>query len=386
MLPGQAQMPREEERLPIDDIPAETIKQEAIKMLPTREEAFLSEIHTSDVSDDFKEDLKAYVEGDFGKLAHILYPNIKERLVDPDFRKVVVGELREEDKLEIRKQMLDKLAQMKDRVLAERIRTYVNVEKVQKGLLTETDRTLLQTRSDLKRTNERVGKLEESALKDGLTGLWNRRVFDDSIDAVVDRVARKKAAIEKAIEDSKEFDSPADAALEVEKSRSAFLVMIDIDHFKQVNDTYGHQAGDFVLMELAKLLQSSGRKSEKPFRYGGEEFAIIADGVSYDEMVVMADRIREKVENHEFIYDDQKIDITISLGVAGLEDLGTGADAVLNDIARKSPVERFKRLADAALYHAKASGRNAVTRADDPDFLEHLRRKVSEVEAEQTQE
>jgi diguanylate cyclase (GGDEF)-like protein len=366
MIPSQGQGSEGDEKLSLDDIPAEIIKEEEMKMLPGREEAFLSEIDGMDVESDLKDELKAFVRGDYGRLAYHLYPNLKGKVDDPKLRAMIVGELTLKDKHKINVKMLEMLSELKDPVLVERIKTYVTVEKVHKAALSDADDDLVRTDDDLRDANVRIKRLQESASKDGLTGLWNRRVFDESIVSVVDRVTRKKEAIEKAIEAAKEAEVSVDAVLEIEKSRSAFLVMIDIDHFKQVNDTYGHQAGDFVLMELAKLLQQGNRKSEKPFRYGGEEFAIIADGIDYNGMEIMANRIREKVAEHDFIYDGKKIDITISLGVAGLADLGDGADA--------------------ALYHAKESGRNVVTRADDSAFLDHLKRKVSEVELEQTQE
>jgi len=341
MVPGQAQMLLEEERAldtPIlSDIPNTALgeENESRRMLPSREDAFISEIEGTDVEPDLRDELKAFVRGNYGGLAYHLYPNLKDKVDDPKLRALIMGELTLKDKHKINVIMLEKVSGLKDPVLAERLKTYVTVEKAHKAALSDAA-------DDYK-------KLEKSALKDPLTGLWNRGVFDESIEAVVDRVTRNQAAMENARQ-AKDIEKIRE---EGEKGRSAFLVMIDIDHFKQVNDTYGHQGGDYVLKELASLLMGSGRKSEKPFRYGGEEFAIIADGFSYDEMVVMADRIRKKVEGHNFMYDGQKINVTISLGVAGLDDLGEGADAILNNLAVKSPVERFTRLADAALYHAK---------------------------------
>ncbi|WP_457678892.1 diguanylate cyclase [Thermovibrio sp.] len=124
------------------------------------------------------------------------------------------------------------------------------------------------------------------------------------------------------------------------------LLMIDIDNFKKINDTYGHQAGDFVLRELAKLLKSQLRARDIIARYGGEEFAILLPGVNFSQAIRIAERLRGAVEKHLFKYGDLVIPLTVSVGVALMRE---GLDET-------SLVEK----ADKALYLAKRSGKNRV--------------------------
>ncbi len=125
------------------------------------------------------------------------------------------------------------------------------------------------------------------------------------------------------------------------------VLMIDIDHFKTVNDTHGHQTGDFVLKELASLMTSLKRKEENIGRYGGEEFYGICRG-SLQCGVEFAERIRRNVENHLFSHNGTDISITISAGVASTEDTAQNS---MNDLLA---------LADKRLYQAKHQGRNKV--------------------------
>ncbi len=125
------------------------------------------------------------------------------------------------------------------------------------------------------------------------------------------------------------------------------VLMIDIDHFKSVNDTHGHQTGDFILKEIASLMMSLKRKEEDIGRYGGEEFYGICRG-DIRCGVGFAERIRHNVENHPFTHNDADIPISISVGVASTED-----------IAQSSMTDLFA-LADKRLYQAKHQGRNRV--------------------------
>jgi len=123
------------------------------------------------------------------------------------------------------------------------------------------------------------------------------------------------------------------------------LVMIDIDHFKQVNDTYGHPAGDELLAQMANKIKTSIRGDDNVARFGGEEFAIVLYKTSNEQTKVLIERIREAIENTEFSYQDKIIKITISYGIAQLSD-------ELNE--EKLWIEA----ADKALYQAKKLGRN----------------------------
>lgn len=131
------------------------------------------------------------------------------------------------------------------------------------------------------------------------------------------------------------------------------LVLFDIDNFKKVNDTYGHDGGDYVLAELAKTVKNSGLR-ERDFvgRYGGEEFLVILSSAGLQQAGEVADRIRKNIEAHVFQYEGKKIPITISIGVASL-----GKEY-------PSSIDLYKA-ADKALYESKHNGKNRVTLAKE---------------------
>ena len=162
---------------------------------------------------------------------------------------------------------------------------------------------------------------EENALTDELTRLPNRRYMAQRFLQEMQRARRYHKGL-------------------------AF-VMIDIDHFKQVNDTYGHLAGDQVLAELAKILNAAKRESDVAARYGGEEFALILHETDPEGAKVLAERIRSGVEEATFPGD---LKLTISIGVAATDD-----EAQFSSLMEK---------ADEALYEAKEGGRNRVVLAD----------------------
>nr|WP_321268503.1 diguanylate cyclase [uncultured Sulfurimonas sp.] len=150
---------------------------------------------------------------------------------------------------------------------------------------------------------------------DKLTGILNRRKLDEFLDYEVESANRYK--------------------------QNLSLIIIDIDHFKEVNDTYGHQVGDFVLSQTTKIISSLIRKSDIFGRFGGEEFLIIAPYSSKEESFILAEKLREKISNYNFKEVGYK---TISLGIAQLEE--------------NEDVKSLVKNADTALYEAKNSGRN----------------------------
>ncbi len=160
------------------------------------------------------------------------------------------------------------------------------------------------------------------SIKDGLTGIFNRHYFDTHIKQMV-----KKA------NDSK---------------RPLCLLMCDIDHFKQVNDTYGHQAGDIVLKTITNVLKNIFRVTDLIARYGGEEFAVLLNDITIDEAMYVAERVRTRVESIEFKVKTQEAPIkrTISVGVTEYKIGETISD--------------FIGRADQALYQGKEQGRNRV--------------------------
>jgi diguanylate cyclase (GGDEF)-like protein len=162
-------------------------------------------------------------------------------------------------------------------------------------------------------------ELKIASRVDGLTGLYNRRYWQERFEDVFKLCKRR--------------DKPSTA------------MMLDIDHFKRINDTYGHQAGDKVIKMLAQLIQRCVRETDLAGRYGGEEFAIILTDSKVESAAVVAERIRQLAQRLEVEHEGQTIRFTISIGLAQFERDFKGSMAWLE-------------LADQALYEAKENGRN----------------------------
>jgi two-component system cell cycle response regulator len=147
------------------------------------------------------------------------------------------------------------------------------------------------------------------------------------------------------------FNNAAD--LEVKKSKLTgtplSLIIFDFDHFKKLNDTYGHDAGDYVLKNGAQLIRLEGlREHDILARYGGEEFVILLPRTNIKHAFEVAERVRKMIFNHNFVYDNKKLPVSVSVGIS---DFRPGVE---------TGVDLFKR-ADSALYQSKESGRNKVT-------------------------
>jgi diguanylate cyclase (GGDEF)-like protein len=201
---------------------------------------------------------------------------------------------------------------------------------IQRLAASETNAAEMQGRIDfLERDNldlmvkNRV--LSEISARDALTGLYNRWFVLEKIEAEINRSLRSGSALA--------------------------LLMLDIDHFKRINDTYGHTAGDHVLQSVGKVLRDSCRVYDVPGRYGGEEFCIVLPDTKVGSTPVVAERIRSRLESADVGVGEGELVVTASIGIAGLES-GTG-DTVL------SPAALIDR-ADRALYAAKRLGRNRV--------------------------
>jgi diguanylate cyclase (GGDEF)-like protein len=180
---------------------------------------------------------------------------------------------------------------------------------------------ILQLQEELVQARE---ALRDQAMHDGLTGLLNRVSVLEALQSALARACR-------------EHDSVS-------------VLMIDIDRFKQTNDTYGHLAGDAVLREAAKRMKSAVRRYDSVGRYGGEEFLIVLPGCAEDAAFIQAERVREAVANEPFVAGTKVLPITCSIGVAGRAD------------PCDSNTDTLVREADAALYMAKGRGRNRVER------------------------
>jgi two-component system cell cycle response regulator len=137
-------------------------------------------------------------------------------------------------------------------------------------------------------------------------------------------------------------------------------VMVDLDKFKSVNDEYGHQAGDAVLKQLAKILKAEVREIDHAGRYGGEEFILLLTGTVLDAGVTFAERVRKAIESHTFTFEDMKIQRTASFGVAAWPH-----PKILS-------CDGLVKAADESLYVAKETGRNRVIRFDGDVFNAHV--------------
>ncbi len=165
-------------------------------------------------------------------------------------------------------------------------------------------------------------ELEHLATHDPLTGLYNRNVLEQRLNAEIHRATRY--------------------------SHTLSVFMVDIDHFKPINDTHGHRAGDTVLRGIAKVLESSIRKTDYAARYGGEEFIVILPETSLLKAEELAERLRSQVTEHPFrIEDDKELNLTASIGIATFPDHAQSWQDLLE-------------VADSAMYAAKEAGRNQV--------------------------
>ena len=173
-------------------------------------------------------------------------------------------------------------------------------------------------------------QLAEMAITDALTGVFNRRHLDELLDEMFEHSLRLHEYLA--------------------------LAMFDIDHFKRVNDKFGHQAGDAVLAQFARLLKHLARDIDRVGRYGGEEFVVLLPGTALDAGVTFAERVRQEVEAHWFDYDGGALKCTVSVGVAAWHHPGIESR------------QHLVKAADDSLYIAKALGRNKVIRYAGPEF------------------
>jgi diguanylate cyclase (GGDEF)-like protein len=174
-------------------------------------------------------------------------------------------------------------------------------------------------------------QLQQLAITDGLTNLYNRRYIDMALQQEFER-----------------FD----------RYRDPFTVLlIDIDHFKTLNDQFGHNSGDLVLKQTAEILLNSARATDTVARFGGEEFILLLARTPTENAHIVAERVRSTIENHRFHGEDQSLNVTVSIGLAGASE--TQPVSTLNELMMRC---------DSALYRAKNAGRNQICAHGD----EHL--------------
>ncbi|MFA6143746.1 MAG: diguanylate cyclase [Sulfuricurvum sp.] len=181
---------------------------------------------------------------------------------------------------------------------------------------------------NLQQANEKLAHL---ASHDPLTGLKNRLNLEEELESLINHY--KIHHLPYAV------------------------VMLDIDWFKKINDTYGHDAGDFVLCELAKIFSENVRSQDSVYRAGGEEFVIIFNRITKDKVLDKCEKIRQKIQDHLFVYNEESFKVTISSGVYH------------TDIVEVETIQEGLKLADNALYEAKRTGRNKVVLAHEDSML-----------------
>ena len=178
----------------------------------------------------------------------------------------------------------------------------------------------------LRKINEAQRKLVELATIDDLTQLYNRRYFFERFNQEMERAKRYQ--------------------------RPLSCLILDIDHFKHVNDTYGHLSGDQVLIDIAQILRNNCRQSDLAGRYGGEELIILLPETDSPGAMIIAERIREMIEQHQTVDGrGEIIRVTVSMGVVSL----TGPE-----LEKMDKNERIVQYADDALLQAKKDGRNRI--------------------------
>jgi diguanylate cyclase (GGDEF)-like protein/PAS domain S-box-containing protein len=209
----------------------------------------------------------------------------------------------------------------------------IDIENHSSGVLLEGKYFLVSLVLDItervraeRRVQELKDALQEQATHDQLTGLYNRRFLEDTLQRELIRAARER--------------------------RPLSMIMGDLDHFKAVNDRYGHQAGDAVLRVFGALLKAQARSSDVYCRYGGEEFLLVMPGMTEAAAGERANRLRQTVADTPIEFEGHTIRVTASFGVATFPDHGDDGDALVS-------------AADKALYAAKAAGRNRTTAYSD---------------------
>lgn len=249
--------------------------------------------------------------------------NQRAKLIFPELTSNAYGHLIEET-LASRTDLLTKIKDHTDRDVPFQVEIGVNTYEAQTIRLTGKtgyEAGLLIALSDITDRRRFQEKLKMLASRDSLTGLFNRATFIESAEEAI-RLARRM-------------------------QQPCSLIMIDIDHFKAINDTYGHAAGDLALKTIGEKLKSFFRVGDIVGRIGGEEFAVLLLGATLAHTERIVDRFRDELAGMPIIFNGHEIRMTISIGVTERTDLTNELDELL-------------RLADEALYDAKRSGRNCV--------------------------
>lgn len=207
--------------------------------------------------------------------------------------------------------------------------TYLNGQRLKEAEIKDGDKIQVSSSTIFKYSHQDKienifhNELYKMAVVDALTGAYNKRYFEERLKEEFSYCVRNRVPLS--------------------------LVMLDIDHFKETNDTYGHPAGDFVLGRIAKLTQTIIRDEDIFARYGGEEFMVVLKTTDAEGSLTLAERLRQLIEGSDFEFEGKVIHVTVSIGVATLAG------------QKLTNWEAMVKLADTLLYKSKNSGRNRVT-------------------------
>jgi diguanylate cyclase (GGDEF)-like protein len=197
----------------------------------------------------------------------------------------------------------------------------LNIMRVLSSRLRQAGEERSQQKTSDKDLSHQVVELREQAIRDPLTGIFNRRYLQEILEKEFARARRENLTIS--------------------------ILIMDIDHFKQINDTFGHRAGDYILQEFGKLLQECVRLEDIVCRYGGDEFVVVMPGANLTAACERAEQIRITFHAWCISFEGHELHNTLSLGAAAYPNHGTSAEEVLSS-------------ADQALYLAKQNGRNQI--------------------------
>ena len=218
--------------------------------------------------------------------------------------------------------------------------TYVNDRPIRQHTLRDGDQikigsTIFKFLSGSNIESAYHDEIYQLTTTDGLTGAHNKRYFIKEMEREMSRSIRY--------------------------GRDLSLIMCDIDHFKATNDNYGHLAGDYVLKQVSRIIKEHIRRDDIFARYGGEEFTLLLPEVPKESAIQLAEKLRHLIESENFVFDEVSIPVTISLGVAGLNEYLAQQPA---DDPKKLSQDincfAFIQLVDDRLYEAKDAGRNCV--------------------------
>jgi len=205
-----------------------------------------------------------------------------------------------------------------------------NIEQVTRELISliniQSNAYVETLQSSYEKINDLYHQVEESSLRDTLTGLYNRRFLYNNINELLQLAVRQQSPLS--------------------------FVILDIDDFKLINDTHGHLAGDFILMEMSKMLRNYFRKSDFVVRYGGEEFLIVMFNSGHLQTEQTLDELRKNLMNNVFRYIEIELHLTISIGIAS---------CIFETPYSEVHLEKLISEADAAMYESKTRGKNKIT-------------------------